>query len=194
MCREFVNLGYSTCDRKTRRVDIYQYDLAAEMALSASVNNTAASRKGNPTQIPPSCNPHCNVLASIGLPITRPPYNIVVTPVKTVPMCIGSTMPVRKLLAVTEKANPRAKTVCPKTRVPGEAARNITKDPMMRQTPLIWVICLSFTTSLSLKRFTRMYERAGMMAARTNRLTPARREISKDALNQMVSIVDYFIP
>ena len=168
----------------------HRYDLTAEMAPSASVNNAAANRKGSPTQNPPSCNPHYNAFANMGLPITRPPYNIVVTPVNTVPMCIGSTMPVRKLLAVTEKANPRAKTACPKTRVAGEAARNMIPEPIIRQTPFIWVMRLSLTTSSNFRRWTIMYERAGMTAARTNRLTPARRDTSNDALNQIVSNSD----
>ena len=115
----------------------WNYNITAEIANNASVNITAVKKKGIPIHMPPSCKPHCRLLAIIGPPIIMPPETTVVTPIYRVPICIGSTMSVRKLLVVAKTPNPEAKIICPKIRLDGESARKVVLEPSIRHAQLI---------------------------------------------------------
>ena len=121
------------------------------------------------------------MLANSGPPAMWPTEFVAVTPVFARPKWRESTIAVRRLWAVTAKANPMEERICPRIKKPGEAARKIINDPRARHKPLITVMYLSDCVWRLLHDLVNSRLRAGISVARTTRFTPERREMRYEA-------------
>ncbi|GMF79078.1 unnamed protein product [Aspergillus oryzae] len=128
------------------------------------------------------------MLARSGPPAMWPTEFVTVTPVFARPKWRGSTIAVRRLWAVTAKANPIDEKIWPRIRTPGEAARKIINDPRARHKPLIKVMYLSDCAWRLLHILVNSRLRAGMSVARTTRFIPERREMRYEAYIALLAL------